>query len=549
MSVSPGEAWLTLWLDCAAELLRRGRHAEAVQQLLAASRQAGAALQQALAGRPSADLLSDCWRAIESVLSEDGPLSSVPAVADQARISVIICSRDDARWNAVRAEYEQALAGGWFELIRIPDARSLSEGYNRGWELARGDVLIFSHDDLRLLAPDFRQELLAALQAFDLVGVAGATRLDGPSWASCEPGYRRQCVSYPSAGEAGFFTHVDGPWAARWHGGIQCLDGLFMAGRREVLGGLRFDAQRYDGFHFYDLDFSHRAWRVGLSLGVCPRLGIVHASTGHYDQAWQRYAQVFCAQYALPATMRPPTPSMGFTDEGQLRAFLRAMRGWQQACVAAPGLTGTASAQAPRLLLHVGCGDKTRVDCGPGFQGPHWQELRVDADPAARPDLAGSITDLSAVPDASVDAVFSSHMLEHLYWDEVPLALAEMRRVLKPAGFALAWVPDLQAAARLIAEDRLFDPIGTTPFGPLTAYDMVFSHRGATGRDKPWMAHHGGFTMKTLAQAHQAAGFASIVSRSRLAGFDLQCLATREAVPAELLQALCLCFLVEPSLV
>lgn len=77
---------------------------------------------------------------------------------------------------------------------------------------------------------------------------------------------------------------------------------------------------------------------------------------------------------------------------------------------------------------------------------------------------------------------------------------------------------------------------------------MVFSHRGATGRDKPWMAHPGGFTMKTLAQAHQAAGFGSIVSRPRLAGFDRQCLATREVVPAELLQTLCLCFLVESPL-
>lgn len=542
--MTAGEGLLTLWLDCAAELLRRGRQAEAVQQLLAASRHAGAALRQVLALRPADDPLSACWRAIEPVLREDGSLPSVPAVVDQARISVIICSRDEARWDAVRAEYEQALAGGWFELIRIPDARSLSEGYNRGWELARGDVLIFSHDDLRLLAPDFRPELLAAVQAFDLVGVAGATRLDGPTWASCAPEHRRQCVSYPSADGPGFFTHVDGPWAARWHDGIQCLDGLFMAARREALGGLRFDARRYDGFHFYDLDFSHRAWRAGLRLGVCPRLGIVHASLGNYDEVWQRYAQVFCAQYVLPATMRPPTPSLGFADEAQLRAFLGAAPRWQDDCIAAPGLAVTAPTQTARLLLHVGCGDKTRADCGPGFQGPHWRELRVDADPAVRPDLAGSSTDLSAVPAASVDAVFSSHMLEHLYWDEVPRALAEMRRVLKPGGFALAWVPDLQAAARLIAEDRLFEPIGGTPFGPLTAYDMVFSHRGATGRDQPWMAHHGGFTMKTLAQAHQAAGFGSIVSRPRLAGFDLQCLATREVVPAELLQALCLCFLV-----
>ena len=108
-------------------------------------------------------------------------------------------------------------------------------------------------------------------------------------------------------------------------------------------------------------------------------------------------------------------------------------------------------------LLHVGCGHSRKKDAGPGFQSDEWTEIRLDIDPAVEPDIIGSILDMSAVPSESVDAVFSSHTLEHLYAHELPVALKEMRRVLKPDGFMLSTVPDLQSAARMIAEDRLFD--------------------------------------------------------------------------------------------
>jgi len=43
--------------------------------------------------------------------------------------------------------------------------------------------------------------------------------------------------------------------------------------------------------------------------------------------------------------------------------------------------------------------------------------------------------DMPAVADGSVDAIYSSHNIEHLYPDEIPVALKEFLRVLKPEGF------------------------------------------------------------------------------------------------------------------
>ena len=554
----PVDMLLRWFLDCGQELLLRGQHSQAVACLLDALRLDSAQAIDVVAhlSGEGARMATDCLRlctTIAQAAEHDTHLAwgSRAESSAMCKISVVICSIDEERFAAVSASYARALAAGPYEIIRVADARSLAEGYNRGLDRSSGDIVVFSHDDVRILSPAFRAELTAALEANDLVGVAGATRLAGPQWFACPPEERRQLVCYPPAAETTeAFCHIDGSGDDRWYDGIQCLDGLFIAARRQVLSSLRFDADRYDGFHFYDLDLSYRAFLAGWRLAVCPRLGLMHQSAGGYgDPEWQRYAGIFCEQYDLPMVSRPPTPAMTFASEAELKSCLAAHFSWQDARNEniAPGVTNAVrlgqdrgkAANAPqKVLLHVGCGSHRREHTGPGFQSAQWREIRLDADPTVKPDLIGSITDLSAVASFSVDAVFSSHTLEHLYAHEVPVALAEIRRVLRDTGVAVAWVPDLQAAARLIAEDRLFETIGGSPYGPLTPFDMVFSHRALVGRDRPFMAHHCGFTLSTLVAAHRDAGFRSVIARPRIPGFDLQVLATPALVPPGLLAAL-----------
>src|SRR5215471_8361401 len=95
-----------------------------------------------------------------------------------------------------------------------------------------------------------------------------------------------------------------------------------------------------------------------------------------------------------------------------------------------------------RVFVNAGCGpaDGSRI---PAFFHL-WQQIRVDIDPDLKPDVVANIADLSAVPDETVDAVWSAHCIEHLFPHEVPMALAEFRRVLRKTGFACIVVPDLQ---------------------------------------------------------------------------------------------------------
>lgn len=188
-------------------------------------------------------------------------------------------------------------------------------------------------------------------------------------------------------------------------------------------------------------------------------------------------------------------------------------------------------------FLHVGCGNSRKAHAGPGFQSELWIEIRLDIDPAVEPDIVGTMLDMSAVPTESVDAVFSSHSLEHVYAHEVPVALGEMRRVLKSDGFMVSTVPDLQSTARMIAEDRLLDTAYISPAGPIAPFDILYGYRDYVD-GHPYMAHHGGFTLTTLMAALKTAQFASIAGIRREAAFDLWVLATKASMPEEELKRL-----------
>lgn len=181
--------------------------------------------------------------------------------------------------------------------------------------------------------------------------------------------------------------------------------------------------------------------------------------------------------------------------------------------------------QLMSTFLHVGCGPKRKEQTTAGFRS--WNELRLDIDPAAQPDITGTMTDMSAVPTASVDALFSSHNIEHLYPHEVPVALAEFKRVLTPTGFVVITCPDLQAVCALIADDKLTEPAYSSPAGPIAPLDILYGHRPQMAQGNLFMAHHCGFTKKVLAATLEVGGFATIATfRRGHPYYDLWALAT-----------------------
>jgi predicted SAM-dependent methyltransferase len=173
-----------------------------------------------------------------------------------------------------------------------------------------------------------------------------------------------------------------------------------------------------------------------------------------------------------------------------------------------------------KTVLNVGCGYPAQQRLHRHFHGPEWREVRLDLDPTVRPDIVCSMTDMRPVTDGTVDAVWSSHNLEHLRRHEVPLALKEFIRVLKPHGLLLLTLPDLRQVAQLVAEDKLEDQAYYSLSGPITPLDMIFGHTASLARGNHFMAHRTGFTARTLHKVLVEAGFVEVnlrVGRS----FDL----------------------------
>lgn len=126
-------------------------------------------------------------------------------------------------------------------------------------------------------------------------------------------------------------------------------------------------------------------------------------------------------------------------------------------------------------------------------------EIRIDLDKNTNPDIVAGLYDLSAFANDSVDCIFSSHSLEHIYFHQVPECLAEWHRVIKPNGEVRVIVPNLKIPAKLTAEGKILEKLYDSPGGEVRAIDMIYGQRHQVQRSE-FMAHKTGFTKESAEQ-------------------------------------------------
>ena len=261
--------------------------------------------------------IADCVRSGEVCAA---PAAGVDNGARQS-VTIVLCSIDDVKHDRAVALYRRLFADVAHEIVAIRNARSLAEAYNEAVAHSAADVVLLSHDDVDVLAPDFAARVLRQLREFDAVGVVGSTRMDGPAAGWSGHPHLRGWITHRAPNDATWRVDVLDPRPTA--GDIVVLDGVMLAARREVFTAVRFDAETFDGFHLYDIDWSYRAARAGFHLGVAGELMVVHASRGQYGAAWECYADRFCAKHDAGRT--PPAPSSFFgatlDSPDQVRAF------------------------------------------------------------------------------------------------------------------------------------------------------------------------------------------------------------------------------------
>jgi GT2 family glycosyltransferase len=167
--------------------------------------------------------------------------------------------------------------------VAVANHAGLPDVYNsRIVPEGRAEILVFVHDDVWIDDYFLADRVLAGLDAFDVIGVAGNRRRSPRqrAWHYVNaPGQPQDHGSLSGAiahGKTPFGRISNfGPAAAE----CELLDGVFVAARLRTLldRSVRFDPL-FD-FHFYDLDFCRSARRAGLRLGTWP-ICLTHQSIG-----------------------------------------------------------------------------------------------------------------------------------------------------------------------------------------------------------------------------------------------------------------------------
>ena len=93
--------------------------------------------------------------------------------------------------------------------------------------------------------------------------------------------------------------------------------------------------------------------------------------------------------------------------------------------------------------LHLGCGPKYL----PGF-------VNIDANLFNKLDLWLDVRNGLPFRSNSVDSIYSTHMFEHFYPDELEIVLGECHRVLKSGAGIRLIVPNLESAIEAYAQRR-----------------------------------------------------------------------------------------------
>src|SRR5262245_32947651 len=140
-----------------------------------------------------------------------------------------------------------------------------------------------------------------------------------------------------------------------------------------------------------------------------------------------------------------------------------------------------------------------RLHIGGTARAPGWEVLNVQ--PGDHVDHVGRAEDLSRFPDGTFDAVYASHVLEHLApRGALEAGLSEWHRVLRPGGILYVSVPDLDLLCRLFADrERL------TPDERFTVMLMMFGGH-ADEHDR----HEIGFNKEFLTHFLRSAGFVDL---------------------------------------
>ncbi len=170
-----------------------------------------------------------------------------------------------------------------FELIKVDNTsgtiKSAAEGLNRGGRSAKGDYIIFMHQDVYFMSGEWLEKAESFLRKIPDLGVAGIAGMRKAKAAGAFkvgeiPVENRACFVYqgPEKKPKMYGNAFAGPIE------VQTLDEQLLIVPGNVFTGIKFDEKTCDGWHLYGVDYSLSVKKAGLKAYVLP-LPVWHLSS------------------------------------------------------------------------------------------------------------------------------------------------------------------------------------------------------------------------------------------------------------------------------
>lgn len=156
------------------------------------------------------------------------------------------------------------------------------------------DALVLLHEDLEIRDGAFESKILAALDDDTaIVGTIGGRGVVGTRWRSARAQFGRQ-PDTEGENDMGRGVHV-----------VDQVDGCLLVLSRWAIENLRFDDERFHGFHAYDADICMQASAAGRAVKVADVETFHHNTPGFGDIAnHQRSDDIFRRKWGLPPDRR-----------------------------------------------------------------------------------------------------------------------------------------------------------------------------------------------------------------------------------------------------
>ena len=181
---------------------------------------------------------------------------------NERKFCFIICANDELQLQEciLYLSLLHVPEGYETELITIPDAVSITSGYNEGMKASDARYKIYLHQDSFIVEPYFLDKLLELFQSDEqigMIGTLGAEHLasDGIMW------HEERC------GNAYLRNRIGGSRIRLLNQGeqeVEALDGLLLATQYD----LPWREDLFQGWHFYDISQCMEFRRAGYKLVV-----------------------------------------------------------------------------------------------------------------------------------------------------------------------------------------------------------------------------------------------------------------------------------------